>query len=109
MSKSLFIDRDGVINKSVKLPNYLSRIEQFEFLPNTLASLRRLRDAGYELYVITNQAGVARGQATQEDIDAIHAYMENELEKEGIELRGIYVCPMLVSVVNQSRGYFFEQ
>src|SRR5437764_1095338 len=91
--KSLFIDRDGVINKSVKLPDYLSRIEQFEFLPGTFEVFEKLRDAGYEFYVITNQAGIARGQVTLEETEQIHAYMIGELEKRGIYLRGIYMCP----------------
>ena len=93
LHKPLFIDRDGVINRSVVLPRYLSRVEQFDFLPETFTSLQQLRDAVYEFYIITNQAGISRGQATPEQIADIHAYMKNEFQKHGVLIRGIYVCP----------------
>jgi D-glycero-D-manno-heptose 1,7-bisphosphate phosphatase len=92
-AKPLFIDRDGVINKSVRLPDYLTRAEQFEFLPGTFEAMQKLRDAGYDFYVITNQAGIARGQATMDEVQVIHEYMRTEFEKNGIVIEGVYVCP----------------
>ena len=93
LHKPLFIDRDGVINRSVVLPDYLSRVEQFEFLPETFTSLQKLSRAGYDFYVITNQAGISRGQVTKEQVTEVHAYMENVLKKNDILIRGIYMCP----------------
>ena len=92
-NKPLFIDRDGVINRSAVLPGYTRFVEEFEFLPETFESLQKLRDAGYDFYIITNQAGIARGQASREEIDVIHEYMKTELNKHGVVLRGIYMCP----------------
>ena len=53
-----FIDRDGVINEE---RNYVHRIEDFVLLPGVAQCLALLRDAGYRLIVVTNQAGIARG------------------------------------------------
>lgn len=93
LHKPLFIDRDGVINRSVGLPGYVSRVEQFDFLPETFTSLQKLSRAGYDFYIITNQAGISRGQATLEQIAEVHAYMKNEFQKQGILIQGIYMCP----------------
>jgi len=93
LHKPLFIDRDGVINRSVVLPDYLSRVEQFEFLPETFTSLQKLSRAGYDFYVITNQAGISRGQVTKEQVTEVHAYMLEELRAHGIVIQGIYMCP----------------
>ena len=91
--KSLFIDRDGVINKSVPAPGYVTRIEDFEFLPKTFESLKKLSHAGYDFYVITNQAGIGRKQTTPEEVATLHDYMSKEFEKNGTPIRGIYMCP----------------
>lgn len=93
MKKVLFLDRDGVINKSVKSPDYLRRVDQFEFLPGTFEALQRLRDDGYDFFVITNQAGIARKSVTRDEVDAVNEYMREELEKIGVDIQGIYVCP----------------
>jgi histidinol-phosphate phosphatase family protein len=93
MKKVLFLDRDGVINRSIKSPDYLRRIDQFEFLPSTFEALRKLRDMGYIFFVITNQAGIARGHATFDEVETVNEYMREELEKEGVDIQGVYVCP----------------
>jgi D-glycero-D-manno-heptose 1,7-bisphosphate phosphatase len=91
--KVLFIDRDGVINRSVPAPGYVTRVEDFEILPGTFAALRELADADYDFYVITNQAGIGRKQTTWDEVNMLHEYMESEFKREGITLQGIYVCP----------------
>lgn len=52
-----------------------------------------LNDAGYLTLIVTNQRGVARGIMTMKDVDDIHQYMCDELEKIGAHIDGIYVCP----------------
>lgn len=91
MEKSIavFIDRDGVINKEV---SYLSRVADFEFIPNAVEALRILSNAGYKLIIVTNQSGVARGFFSEEQLSEIHEYMINELKKSKIRIDKIYVC-----------------
>jgi D-glycero-D-manno-heptose 1,7-bisphosphate phosphatase len=85
-----FIDRDGVINVE---RNYVHRPDQFELLPGAIDGMLRLRQAGYKLIVITNQAGIARGYYTEKDLQQLNAYMRHLLSSAGVILDGIYYCP----------------
>jgi histidinol-phosphate phosphatase family protein len=90
--KVIFLDRDGVINKKPPKADYVKRWKEFEFLPGALEGLELLSKAGYDLYVITNQPGIARGLMSREDLDAVHANMQQKMGERGIALRGIYAC-----------------
>lgn len=90
VKRAVFLDRDGTINED---PGYLSKIEQFIFLPQAVEALKLLQEAGFALVVITNQSGIARGYFTIEDLDKVHAYMGECLGSRGISLDGIYYCP----------------
>lgn len=92
MNKAVFLDRDGTINVE---KHYLYKIEDFEFLPGVIEGLKMLQDAGYILVIITNQSGIARGYYTEDDFYKLNDWMLNELEKEGIEISGVYYCPHL--------------
>lgn len=87
---AIFLDRDGTINVE---RNYLSRCEDFSFLPGVPLALKRLQDAGYLLVVVTNQSGVARGYYDMADVEKLHAHMCQQLLDYGVILAGIYVCP----------------
>lgn len=91
--KVVFLDRDGTLNVRAPKGNYVTRREEFIFLPGTLEALEKLVRAGYEMYIISNQSGIARGIMTEDDLSDIHAYMREELKKKGIVLSGIYYCP----------------
>lgn len=90
LSPAAFIDRDGVINEDRA---YVSRPEDFHLLPGVGEGLRRLRQAGYRLVVVTNQSGIARGYYTEADYHALTEYMRQTLRAEGVELEGVYHCP----------------
>jgi len=90
MNKAVFLDRDGTINKEV---DYLSRIEEFEFLPSAVKALVKLSKSSYKIIVITNQSGVARGYFTEVALGKIHGHMVEELKANGARVDGIYVCP----------------
>lgn len=64
-----------------------------KLLPGVPQALKKLKDAGYKLIVVTNQAGVARGYYTEEDVKILHQYMNQLLEKEGAEIDAFYYCP----------------
>jgi D-glycero-D-manno-heptose 1,7-bisphosphate phosphatase len=91
--KVIFIDRDGVINKKMPEGDYVKTWSEFEFLPGAIEALKMLYEAGYSIFVITNQRGIARGIMRKEDLDDIHNRMAIELEKYGVKLVGIYYCP----------------
>ncbi len=88
--KAIFLDRDGVINEEV---GYLSNPQDFEFIEGSIEALKILKQKGFLLIVITNQAGIARGFFTDDTLRAIHDKMLNRLKREGIELDDIFFCP----------------
>src|SRR5580765_325848 len=71
MNRAVFLDRDGVLNEE---KNYLHRVEDFILIPGSSAALGRLTDAGFLLFVITNQSGAGRGYFTLADVDKLHAH-----------------------------------
>ncbi|GAB3040254.1 hypothetical protein GCM10027185_49410 [Spirosoma pulveris] len=88
MNKCIFLDRDGVLNED--RTDYVYRIEDF-IIPNGVPeALRLLKDAGYLLIVITNQAGIARGLYTRDDVMACYQYLQ---EQCGQLIDDIYYCP----------------
>ncbi len=91
--KVVILDRDGVINKKMAVHDYVKCWEEFEFLPHAIEALKVLKNKGYDLYLITNQRGIARGLMTENDLGQIHGRMEEVLARGGVRLSGIYYCP----------------
>lgn len=89
-NKAVFIDRDGTIN--VDGP-YLSDPDKFEMYSGVGEGVKKLKENGFKIIVITNQSGIARGYFTENDLGDIHAKMEKEFKKFNVELDGIYYCP----------------
>jgi D-glycero-D-manno-heptose 1,7-bisphosphate phosphatase len=90
MNKALFLDRDGVINKEV---NYLYKIEDFEFLEGVIETCRYFQNAGYLLFVITNQAGIARGYYTEDDFHILNNWMLEQFKNSGSHITKVYYSP----------------
>ncbi len=88
--KAAFLDRDGVINRDRA---YVSRWEDFEFVPRAIDAMRRLKQAGYTLVVVTNQSGIARGYYTEEQYQALTAAMKQALADAGAAVDAVYHCP----------------
>lgn len=88
----IFLDRDGIINKYPGDSDYVKSWEEFQFLPKVKNSLKRLNDSGFKLFIISNQAGISKGIYSQENLNLITKNMLDELDKEGIEIAGVYFC-----------------
>lgn len=86
----IFLDRDGTINEEV---HYLYRAEDLRLIPGSAEAIRRFREAGYHVIVVTNQAGVGRGYYTEEEVDQLHAYLNQVLGEEGAHIDAFYFCP----------------
>ncbi len=90
MSPAIFLDRDGTINKEI---GYLSDPEDFEFLPNALTGMKKFRDMGYRLVIVTNQGGIGLGYFTKNDFYRVNKKMLTEVSRAGILIDKIYFCP----------------
>jgi len=90
MKCAVFLDRDGVL---IEERHYLHRVEDVVIFPGTGPALKRLLDAGFLLFLVTNQSGIGRGYFTQGEVDRVHAYLEFELARHGVRLAKIYVAP----------------
>jgi D-glycero-D-manno-heptose 1,7-bisphosphate phosphatase len=86
----IILDRDGTI---IEEREYLSQPEQIRLIPGAGAALRELLDMGFGLVVITNQSGLGRGFFDQAQLRRVHEHLRELLEREGVQLEGLYVCP----------------
>ena len=87
--KAVFLDRDGTLIEEV---NFLSRVEDLRFFPFTDDCVRRLKDAGYLVIVVTNQSGVARGLFDVKAVESIHDEIQSMLSEK---IDGFFHCPHL--------------
>jgi D-glycero-D-manno-heptose 1,7-bisphosphate phosphatase len=88
-SITIGLDRDGTINQD--LGTYVIRPDQFVPIPGSLEAVALMRRKGYNITILTNQAGISKGLMTQEDVDAVHQYMLELLGKAGCSsIDGIY-------------------
>jgi len=97
LSQAVFLDRDGVINRNVRNPATLAweaplTVEDFELADNALAALSRLRQAGFLLFLVSNQPNYAKGKASLEVLEAIHRHLLKLLARQGIEFTAFYYC-----------------
>lgn len=90
MERVVFLDRDGTLNEEV---HYLHRTADLLLLPGVPEALKLLKEAGYRLVVVTNQAGVARGYYGEEDVKQLHVYMNQLLKGQGADIDAFYYCP----------------
>lgn len=85
----VFLDRDGTLNEEV---NYLHRPEDLVILPGVREGLVKLKEAGYKLIVVTNQAGVARGYYPESEVAVLHRALNEMLGPEAA-VDAFYYCP----------------
>ena len=90
MHRAVFLDRDGTLIVEME---YLHRPEEVFIFPGAGAALKRLQDAGFKLFIITNQSGVGRGCFTLADVEKVHAHLTKELSKAGVRFEKIYLAP----------------
>ena len=88
---TLFLDRDGVINKH-RLNDYVKEWSEFEFLPKVKEAFSIL--AGYFklIIVVTNQRGVGKGLMTESELQEIHKRMVSAIAKSGGRIDAVYFC-----------------
>jgi D-glycero-D-manno-heptose 1,7-bisphosphate phosphatase len=89
-NRAVFLDRDGVLMQDT---NYVGNVERVILIPSAIPALQRLYEAGYMLFVVTNQSGVARGYFTREAVDQIHLFLNQQFNAAGVHITHYYICP----------------
>jgi D-glycero-D-manno-heptose 1,7-bisphosphate phosphatase len=90
MNRAVFLDRDGTI---IEEKNYLSRAEDVVVFPGAAAALSRLNQAGFKLFIVSNQSGVGRGYFTLADVEKVNERLLQELGREQVRFEKIYIAP----------------
>jgi D-glycero-D-manno-heptose 1,7-bisphosphate phosphatase len=88
--RAVFLDRDGTIMEDT---NYVGDVARVVLIASAATALKRLQDADYRLFIITNQSGVGRGYFTREAVEAIHAHLDEYFGSAGVRFDRYYVCP----------------
>lgn len=89
-NKALFLDQDGTINVE---KNYVYKIEDFIFIDGILELNKSYQDKGYLVFIVTNQAGIARGFYTQKEYYVITEWMIKKFRENDVEITKVYYCP----------------
>ena len=92
MTKVIFLDRDGVINRYPGDTRYVTTLAGFRFLPGVKKALQKLSARGYTIFIISNQAGVSKGVFSQKSLDTITNHMLQAFSKAHVSIAGVYYC-----------------
>ena len=93
---TLFLDRDGVINRKIEA-RYIRNSNEFEFIQGALDSISKLTKLFKRILIVTNQQGIGKNIMTVDDLNLLHSFMTSEIEKLNGKIDKIYFCPHLVS------------
>ena len=90
LNKTIFLDRDGVINKDV---NFLHKIKDCEFIDGIFEACIYFQNIGFKIVIITNQSGIARGYFNENDYQILTNWITLQFNKKSIKLLDIFHCP----------------
>jgi D-glycero-D-manno-heptose 1,7-bisphosphate phosphatase len=90
--KVVFLDRDGVINEFPGDGKYVTKLKEFRFVPGALDAMRILTQEGYSIFVISNQAGVAKGIYSMLKLDHITRNMVRDVKSMGGRIKKVFYC-----------------
>lgn len=88
--RSLFLDRDGIINID---HGHVHKKEDFEFVDGIFELCQYFQNNNYLIFIITNQAGIAKGYYSEEDFSFLNSWMLGEFHKKGITIKDVFHCP----------------
>ncbi|MFH1867654.1 MAG: HAD family hydrolase [Candidatus Omnitrophota bacterium] len=90
--RMIFLDRDGVINKNPIRYDYIKKAAEFKLLPGVTEAVKMLTEAGFDIVVTSNQAGVAKGLFSRDDLKGITEKMIKGIEAKGGKIRKAFYC-----------------
>jgi D-glycero-D-manno-heptose 1,7-bisphosphate phosphatase len=98
--KTIFLDRDGVINKE---KNYVYKVDDFEFIDGVFDVCKYFSSLGYKIIVVTNQSGISRGYYTESDFQYLNYWMIQQFRLHNISILDTFYCPHLPKARCQCR------
>jgi len=90
---TVFLDRDGVLNRKMPEGRYVTSWSEFDLLPGVPQAIARLNRAGLRVLVVSNQRGISLGLYTAANVQAIHTTLQELLATLGARVDGFYFCP----------------
>lgn len=93
MRRAVFLDRDGVINTKAPESQYITRWEDFHFLPRVSEAITLLNKSQFSPVVVSNQRCVATGRVSREAVELIHRQMLDHLKNLSAHIAAVYFCP----------------
>jgi len=90
--RTIFLDRDGVINKEI---NYLYKIEDFEFIEGVFETFKYFINNNYQIIIVTNQSGISRGYYSEAEYNILNNWMLEQFKKNNISILDVLHCPHL--------------
>jgi D-glycero-D-manno-heptose 1,7-bisphosphate phosphatase len=91
--RAVFLDRDGVLNRRAVEGSYIASLSDFELLPGSLEAIAKLCADGWQVFLATNQRGIARGIVSADVVDQIHRWLLEQVRLAGGRITQAYVCP----------------
>ncbi len=101
-SWTLFLDRDGVINKKLE-GDYVKSVAEFEFLPGAKEAIVGFSKVFGRIIIVTNQQGVGKGLMSDLDLQSVHQYLLDEVKKVGGHIDAVYYAPQLATENSEMR------
>ncbi len=101
-SWTLFIDRDGVINKRL-VDDYVKSTNEFDFLPGVLSALKTFSELFSRVFVVTNQQGIGKGLMNENDLQIVHKHLLKKVKEAGGKIDEIYYCSDLAGSGSKNR------
>jgi D-glycero-D-manno-heptose 1,7-bisphosphate phosphatase len=91
--RTIFLDRDGVVNEKMPEGSYVTTWDEFHLLPGVPEAIACVNRAGLRVIVVSNQRGIALGKYSERDVEAIHANLQKLLQAKGAHVDAFYFCP----------------
>lgn len=90
MTKAFFLDRDGTLNVDY---NFVHTPEEWTWCSGALDALRWMKDHDFKIIVITNQSGISRGRYTEDDVQRLHGWVDDQLANKNLAIDDWYYAP----------------